>query len=128
MAGSSLIKKLGLKPGQRALLMNAPDGYRALLGALPEGVELHDQPEGSYDFIQLFIRNKAQLERDAPVAIAALKQDGMFWISYPKQSSKVPTDITRDRGWDVVEQSGLQGVAMVSVDDVWSAMRFRPKR
>ena len=128
MAGSSLIKKLGLKPGQRALLMNAPDGYRDLLGALPEGVELHDQPEGSYDFIQLFIRNKAQLEHDAPVAIAALKQDGMFWISYPKQSSKVPTDITRDRGWDVVEQAGLQGVAMVSVDDVWSAMRFRPKR
>jgi len=127
MAGSPLTKKLGLKPGQRVLVINAPEGYRDLLGALPEGVEMHDQPDGSYDFVQLFAKDKAQLERDAPVAIAALKPNGMFWISYPKQSSKVPTDITRDRGWDVVEQTGLQGVAMVSVDGVWSAFRFRPK-
>jgi len=49
-----------------------------------------------------------------------------LWISYPKRSSKVETDITRDVGWDVVYKAGLEGVTQIAIDDTWSALRFRP--
>jgi hypothetical protein len=60
------------------------------------------------------------------VAIAALKYDGLLWISYPKRSSKVETDLTRDRGWEVMTEAGLRPVTQVSIDALWSALRFRP--
>jgi hypothetical protein len=126
MADSSLVKKLGLKPGRRALILNAPDGYRALLDPLPEGVDLAATPDGIFDFVQLFAKNKADLAQYAPAAMAALKPGGMLWIAFPKKTSKIQTDISRDTGWDVVQQAGWQGVFLISVDDVWSAMRFRP--
>ena len=126
MADSSLAKKLGLKPGKRALILNAPDGYRALLDPLPEGVGLTATPGGAFDFVQVFAKNKADLARYVPEAIAAVKPGGMLWIAFPKKTSKIQSDISRDTGWDVVQQAGWQGVSLISVDDVWSAMRFRP--
>jgi len=98
MADSSLVKKLGLKPGWRALILNAPDGYRELLDPLPEGIDLTATPDGTFDFVQLFARNKADLARYAPEAIAAVKPGGMLWISFPKKTSQIQTDISRDTG------------------------------
>ncbi|MGH3665245.1 MAG: hypothetical protein ACRDU8_03995 [Egibacteraceae bacterium] len=51
---------------------------------------------------------------------------GLLWPAYPKRSAKVDTDLTRDVGWDAVTKAGWDGIAQVSVDDVWSAVRFRP--
>jgi len=59
MAESSLVKKLGMKPGQKVLVLNAPEDYRRLLGTLPEGVEVESSVEGSFDFVQVFMYNKA---------------------------------------------------------------------
>ena len=126
MADSSLVKKLGLKPGRRALILNAPDGYRELLDPLPEGVDLTTTPDGAFDFVQLFAKNKADLSEYAPAAMAAVKPGGMLWISFPKKTSKIQTDISRDTGWDVIQHAGWQGIFLIAVDDVWSAMRFRP--
>lgn len=61
-----------------------------------------------------------------PKAVEAVKPEGVLWISYPKGSSKIKTDISRDKGWDSVKAMGFVGVSMISVDDTWSAMRFRP--
>jgi hypothetical protein len=126
MADSSLVKKLGLKPGRRALILNAPDDYRALLDPLPEGVDVTTTPDSTFDFVQLFAKNKADLAEYAPAAMAAVKPGGMLWIAFPKKTSKIQTDISRDTGWDVMQHAGWQGVFLISVDDVWSAMRFRP--
>ena len=93
---------------------------------MPQGVELADEPEGTFDFVHLFVKNVAELESLGPTAINAVKHDGLLWISYPKRSSKVKTDITRDVGWDILAQAGLRAVTQVSIDDVWSALRFRP--
>lgn len=93
---------------------------------MPEGVELADKLDGAFDFVHLFITNTEELNRLAPVAIGAVKRDGVLWISYPKGSSKVKTDIGRDKGWDVVQSAGFEGVSLVSIDGVWSAMCFRP--
>jgi hypothetical protein len=126
MAGSSLIKKLYIKPGQRIIIINPPPGYLAELGPLPEGVELAERPEGQFDLVHLFVKNSQELDRLGPIALQAIKYDGLLWISYPKRSSKVETNLTRDVGWDLVKQAGMEAVAQVSIDDIWSATRFRP--
>ena len=126
MADSGLAKKLLIKPGQRIIILNAPPGYMDELGPLPDGVELPSKAEGSFDLVHLFVSNTGELASFAPEAVQAVKRDGVFWISYPKQSSKVKTDITRDRGWETVREAGFEPVSMVSINDVWSALRFRP--
>lgn len=124
--GSSLIKKLRIQSGQRMLVLNPPEGYLALLDELPEGAELGTAPAGEFDFVQLFIRDRAAYATHGPAALAAVKYDGLLWICYPKKSSGVASDLSRDSMWELVAASGLRPVAQISVDEVWSALRFRP--
>jgi hypothetical protein len=126
MAKTSLAKKLRIGAGQQILILNAPPGYLERLAPLPEGSEVFERPGGSFDLVHLFVQNKAQLERLVPGAVEAAGYDGLLWISYPKRSSKMDTDLTRDVGWDVIDGLGLRPVTQVSVDDTWSALRFRP--
>ena len=126
MAGTTLVKKLRLQPGQHVLILNSPPGFMDQLGDLPQGVEVAHEPVGTFDFVHLFVKDVAELENLGPAAIEAVKYDGILWISYPKRSSRVETDITRDMGWDVMAQAGLRPVTQVSIDDIWSALRFRP--
>jgi hypothetical protein len=126
MTENAVIKKLQVKPGQRALFLNAPEGYVASLGRLPDGVALIDGPDGTLDFVQLFVRDSAELAHFVPAALAAIKLDGVLWIAYPKQSAKVKTDITRDRGWEPITARGLRPVTQIAIDETWSALRWRP--
>jgi hypothetical protein len=124
---SPLARKLLIKPGHRVLALNAPEHYGGLLSPLPEGVQISEEPdEGAFDVVHAFASNQAELERLAPAALQSVKPGGIVWLSYPKRASKVQTDITRDIGWDVVEEAGWQPVTQISVDDVWSALRYRP--
>jgi hypothetical protein len=125
MGEAGLIKKLGIKPGHRAAVVNAPAGYAERIGP-PEGVEVAGALDGTYDFVQLFAKDRAALDAHAEAAWAALKPGGLFWVSYPKGSSKVATDLNRDVFWDALGHLGIRPVTQVSVDDVWSALRFRP--
>jgi hypothetical protein len=126
MTANALIKKLQLKPGLRALFLNAPEGYVASLGPLPDGITLVDGPAGTPDFVQLFARDSAELAKYAPAALAAIKRDGVFWISYPKKSSGVVSDLTRDEGWAPITAASLRPVTQIAVDETWSAVRWRP--
>lgn len=126
MTPSPLAKKLHIKSGQRIIIINPPAGYPDRLGRLPDGVELAKRATGQFDFVHLFVMNSAELSRFGPKALKLLKYDGVFWVSYPKKSSGVATDISRDHGWDLLKKSGLRTVAAVSIDDTWSALRFRP--
>jgi hypothetical protein len=110
------------------LILNAPEDYRELLGALPDGVEvaMAAQTGIRYDSVQLFVRNVAELNAHALAAINAVKPNGLLWITYPKKSGKIKTDISRDVGWEAVTTAGWDGVTIVSIDDTWSALRFRP--
>jgi hypothetical protein len=126
MAKTSLSRKLRIQPGQRALVLNSPEGYLSALLDLPDDVELSTEPEGEYDFVHLFVKDSAQLDDLRATAIAAVRHDGLLWISYPKKSSKVETNLTRDVLWELMSDTGLRPVTQVSIDAVWSAMRFRP--
>ncbi len=126
MAPSPLAKKLHIKPGQRIILINPPAGYTEQLGKLPDGAELAKRATGQFDFVHLFAKDSAEVSRFGPKALQVLNYDGVFWVSYPKKSSGVASDISRDHGWDLLKESGLRPVSAVSIDDTWSALRFRP--
>lgn len=126
MSLSPLVKKLRIQPDQRLLILNAPADYLESLGDLPEGVQLASEPEGEFDFVQLFLKNRADYERWGATAVAAVKYDGLFWLSYPKKSAKVETDLGRDMMWELVEGTGLRPVTQIAIDETWSALRYRP--
>ena len=126
MAQAALIKKLRIQAGQRLLILNAPPGYIDWLGDLPEGARVSEVPEGKYQFVHLFVTNSEDLGRLRQAAMDAVEYDGLLWISYPKRSSKVATDLTRDVLWELMGDTGLRPVTQVSVDEVWSALRLRP--
>jgi hypothetical protein len=117
-------KKLLIKPGHKILLTNAPEGFT--LGALPEGAETKASGDGPFDHVMTFVYNKADVDRLAPAAIRRVRPGGFLWFAYPKQTSKIKTDIHRGVGWDAVRNTVWEGIALVAVDDTWSAMRYRP--
>ena len=125
MSDNSLAKKMKLKPGQRAAIINAPDGYVDTLRPLPDQVELADRLDGSFDWMQVFLKNQAELERLLPGLVNALKPEGLLWLSFPKGSSKIQTDLTRDKGWDALQQVNLKWVNLISVNETWSAFALR---
>jgi len=125
MPESPLPKKMKLRPGNRALILNAPEGYRRELEPLPEGVELAEQLRGKFDWIQLFVRTEAELKALGHKAIAAMSAESMLWISFPKGSSKIQTDLTRDKGWSSLQHVDLKWVNLVSVNATWSAFALR---
>ena len=126
MAESPLIKKLGIKPGQKMLILNAPEGYIQALGTLPAGAEVKISAGGTFDYVHLFVRNKADIDNHATTAMYSLKPGGLLWFTYPKKSSSINTDITRDIGWDALTAAGIRPVTQIAIDDTWSALRFRP--
>ena len=121
-----LIKKLGLKPGQRACFMNAPKDFPKTLGALPLGIELIQRlPKmRSLDFIHFFTKERDKLEKSFPQLKAALNWDGILWISWPKGSSKVATDINENIVREIGLDVGLVDVKVAAVDEVWSGLKF----
>ena len=123
-SGKPLVAKLGIKPGARVLIVGAPRGYRTTLGPLPAGVRLARGRTGPLDFIHVFARSAATLARSLPALKEALAQDGMLWVSWPKKTSGVATDVDEN----LVRHSGLAlglvDVKICAVDEVWSALKF----
>jgi hypothetical protein len=126
MTENALVKKLKLKPGQRAAVIHAPDGYLETLSPLPDHVEIVEHLEGKFDWLQIFVKNQAELERLVPQVIQALKPQGLLWFAFPKGSSKIQTDLTRDVGWDAIRQADLRWLTLISVNETWSAFALRP--
>ena len=117
-----LVKKLKLHSREKNLILQAPESFKETIQPVP----FDESPQSdSYDYVQLFVRNIEELEAKAPAAIKALKEDGKLWFCYPKKNSPLFTDLHRDHGWEVVHKAGFGEVAAVSVDDTWSALRFR---
>jgi hypothetical protein len=123
-ATSALVRKLKLKSGARAAVIGATPDYLARLDPPPD-VGVSDSLDGTFDWIQVFVRTSADLSAIAQPLGAALSPTGIAWISYPKGSSKIQTDLTRDKGWEPLEGSDLMWLSLVSVDDTWSAFGLR---
>lgn len=120
----SLAQKLKLKPGFQAAILNAPEAY--LVELAPERVTIDHSLNGKYDWIQVFVTSKSEIDELFPVLFDALKPESLLWISFPKGTSRLQADLTRDRGWDSVQ--GLVWIKLVSINSTWSAFSLRPPK
>jgi hypothetical protein len=127
-SGKPLSQKLGLKAGQRVRLMRAPDDYWTLCGFDLAEIALVARKTQAFDFGHLFARDRAELERELPALIAAMDASAMLWISWPKKSAKVPTDITEDTLREVILPLGLVDVKVCAVTEIWSGLKFVRRR
>ena len=124
MSDISLAHKLKLKPGTHAAILNMPVGY--LVELEPQRVTIEYTLNGEYDWIQVFVKGKAELDMLFPALLAALKPESVLWLTFPKGSSGIQTDLSRDKGWEQV--TGLKWLNLVSINLAWSAFSLRPYR
>src|SRR5881409_3354280 len=125
---SSLVEKLGIKPGMRIAILHAPRGYRATLGKLPRGVTVTSVARGVLPLIHFFTTDRALLERQLSALLRALAPDGALWVSWPKKASGVPTDMTEDVVRAIALPTGLVDVKVAAVDEVWSGLKLVRRR
>ena len=120
----TLTQKLGIKPDVRVTVLGAPPGYLSLLGDLPAGASLHSRLPQTSRFIHQFVRTRSELARRIQSLAATLADDGTLWISWPKQSSGVVTDLNENVIRELGLHHGLVDVKVCAIDEVWSGLKF----
>jgi len=123
---TDLSKKLQVKSHSKWLLFNAPANYLPIIEPLPIDVQIDYDTIGEYNGIQLFIKNSTELTGSLQVIQPILKPDTIFWITYPKKSSGIKTDLEMMSSWDELAELGLRVVTSISVNETWTALRFKP--
>jgi hypothetical protein len=119
-----LVDKLGIKPGTRVIVLGAPAGYSSLLGKLPPGATLQARLPLASAFIHCFVRRRDELATEFPRWAKALSDDGTLWISWPKKTSGVDTDLSENVIREIGLAQGLVDVKVCAVDEVWSGLKF----
>ena len=131
MAGYSaapLIKKLGIKAGQVAVVISPPASYGKLLGKLPAGAKLSNRLARDGQFVHLFSTRRADLAKALERLRTKMADTGILWVSWPKKSAKVPTDITEDVIRAVALPLGLVDTKVCAVDETWSGLKLMVRR
>jgi len=127
MTDAALLKKLYIKAGMRLLVLSPPPGFLERLGPAPTGSPVETSPSGQYGAVLAFVKGRKEAAEAAAAALPAIGTEGLLWMAYPKGTSKIKTDINRDAGWEPLWQAGLTAIAAISIDETWSALRFRPE-
>jgi len=121
-SGTPLAKKLGIKDGHKCTVINEPKNYFVLLSPLPDAKFLKSGKD--LDFVHVFTTNFKEFSKHFLAHKKLLKTNGMMWISWPKKSSKVPTDLDENIIRDFGLQNGLVDVKVCAVDETWSGLKF----
>jgi hypothetical protein len=127
-SGTLLIKKLGIKPGNRIAVVRPPFEYARAVGPLPSGVRIVGASARNLNMVHLFATSARALERSLRTAVGRIARDGMIWVSWPKRASRVPTDVTEDVVRRIALPLGLVDVKVCAVDDVWSGLKLVIRR
>lgn len=117
----SLSEKLQIKEGQSVSVLYAPTGMQI---DLPEKTRKPSNAAAA-DVVIVFATNQEELGKRADPFVVAARRDALAWIAYPK-AGQLDTDLNRDSLWQLLESRGIRPVRQVAIDDVWSALRFRP--
>ena len=123
-SGKALGQKLGIKSWSRVKTRNAPAHYLQLLGDLPKDVHVSPRIRKPVDFVHVFALARAQLVAELKRAMSDIEQDGAVWVSWPKKSSGVRTDITEDVIREVALPMGLVDVKVCAMDETWSGLKL----
>ena len=127
-SGTPLAQKLGIKAGQQVVTIGAPAGYRKLLAPLPEGVSFTSEIKAGAVFVHLFVSERKVLEKELKRLRKLIADAGTLWISWPKKSSGVATDITEDTIREVALPLGFVDVKVCAVDQTWSGLKLMVRR
>jgi hypothetical protein len=124
---NTVSQKLKIKAGDILFTVNAPSNFKKGLEALPEGVKIIDSGK-EFNQVHWFVMNRAQMEKEVEKIIKLVKPGAILWIYYPKGTSKIQTDLTRDKGWDsLLKHHEMQWISLISFDDTWSTFGCRLK-
>ena len=118
-------QKMKIGEGNNILVLNAPAGYIQSLHSLPEGVIVVESANNQIDHIHWFVKTRASLEKDWQQVLDLVKENVICWICYPKGSSGIQTDLTRDSCWEKLKEADLQWINLISLDATWSAFGIR---
>ena len=123
-SGTPLAKKLGIKPGFKLYVKNAPQNYKDLIAPIPDKVKIVRRLTNELDLIHFFTKSQAELRGNIELLMQRIKQDGMIWISWPKKSSNVSSDMTEDAIREIILPLGLVDVKVCAVDEIWSGLKL----
>lgn len=127
-SGTPLWKKLGLKPRFRVKVKNAPVDYLSMLEPLPDDVAVSRRLRAPVDLWHMFSTSRSELERQLSTCVNEIRQDGMIWVSWPKKSSGVSSDITEDVIRKLALPLGLVDVKVCAINEIWSGLKLVIRR
>lgn len=127
-SGTPLPQKLGIKPGTIIVLIDAPDHYRKILGNIPSGVNFAARPVENTKFVHLFVKERGTLLRHLESLRQKIAEDAVLWVSWPKKSSGVVTDISEDVIRNVALPLGFVDFKICAVDEIWSGLKLMIRR
>jgi hypothetical protein len=123
-SGKPVIQKLGIQPGFCIFIAGAPAAYVDIVGKLPAGVTIALRPNAPLDMVHLFVTEALGLATQLRSSRAAIEPDGVIWVSWPKKSSGVATDLTDVVVRDTALALGLVDTKVCAIDDTWSGLKF----
>lgn len=123
-SGTPLSRKLGIEAGTRICVIGAPSNYLALVGPLPAGASIGARVTSRTDLIHVFTIFRSELQASLRQIVSSMKPAAAIWVSWPKKSSKVKTDVTEDVIRDIALPMGLVDIKVCAVDEVWSGLKL----
>jgi ABC-type Na+ transport system ATPase subunit NatA len=127
-SGTPLPQKLGIKPGLMVVTINAPANYRRLLGQLPDHVNFSNRLTANSMFVHLFTSKRNELQRRLSILRNKLSDNGAVWVSWPKKSSGISTDVTEDVIREIALPLGFVDIKVCAVDETWSGLKLMIRR
>jgi hypothetical protein len=123
-SGTPLARKLGIKPGFNLCVYAAPRNYLALLSPLPEAINISGTAAPSTDLFHVFETQEQSLARALRKLVKLLKPNGIIWVSWPKKSANVPSEITENTIRELALPLGLVDIKVCAVDETWSGLKL----
>lgn len=123
-SGTPLAKKLGIKEQAKVLMIGAPQDYRALLEPLPAAVQFASNADGSIDLAHVFTSKRSELSQTLTRFRKELSPQAVVWVSWPKKSAKLASEITEDTVREVALPLGFVDVKVCAVNEVWSGLKL----
>jgi hypothetical protein len=123
-SGKTVVQRLGIKPGFCIFVDGAPSAYGAMVGPLPADVTIKAEPKPSLDMVHLFATKAAELAGKLRRYRKTITPDGMIWVSWPKKSSGVASDLSDVVVRDTALPLGLVDTKVCAIDDTWSGLKF----
>ncbi len=127
-SGTPLPQKLGIKPGLMVVTVNPPANYRRLLGQIPDSVTFSERLKSGSSFVHLFTSRRSEMQKKMSILRDKISDNGAIWVSWPKKSSGISTDVTEDVIREIALPLGFVDIKVCAVDETWSGLKLMIRR